>query len=168
MIVRCKLPSISLLVILILSICFVGMHTANAQSIQDDSKLQAANTAVNQAYTALLDAEKAGANVTDLIVRLNDAAGVLAKAENNYRTGSPLVADSQADSVVRIAQQVATSAQDAKQTALVSSQNSFWQLIAFTAMGASIFVLALSLAWRWLKQNYINNLHKARPEVTSQ
>ena len=49
MIIRRKLSSICLLAILTLSICILGMQTANAQTTQTDSKLQAANTAVNQA-----------------------------------------------------------------------------------------------------------------------
>lgn len=167
MTVSCKRWGISLLAILILSMCFVGMHTANAQLTQDDLKLQAANTAVNQAYTGVLNAEKAGANVTDLVVRLNDAASVLAKAENNYRAGDTILAESQADNVIRLSQQLMTSAQNVKQTALVSSQNAFWQMIAFTAIGAAIFVLALSLVWRWLKQRYTKNLYQAKPQAVN-
>ena len=53
MIIRRKLSSICLLAILTLSICILGMQTANAQTTQTDSKLQAANTAVNQAFNAV-------------------------------------------------------------------------------------------------------------------
>jgi hypothetical protein len=63
---------------------------------------------------------------------------------------------------------VTASAQNAKQIALVSSQNAFGQTIAFTSIGASIFVFALSLVWRWFKRRYISSLSEAKPDVVNQ
>ena len=100
MIAHSKLPTASLLAILLLSIFLVGMHPAVAQSTEGNSDLQAANTALGQAFTAVLNAEKAGANVTDLVARINDAANILAEAENNYRTGQPIIAETQAENVI--------------------------------------------------------------------
>ena len=40
---------------------------------QTEVKLQAANTAVVRAFTAVLDAEKVGANITQHLIKLNDA-----------------------------------------------------------------------------------------------
>ena len=57
-----------------------------AQTDQAGSKLQAANDAVNQAFNAVLDAEKAGANVTDLMAQINVAESILTQTENSYRT----------------------------------------------------------------------------------
>jgi hypothetical protein len=153
---------------LALGSCLYSGHYVFAQTDQTASKLQAANTAVEQASNAVLDAEKAGANVTGLLAQLNTAAGILAQAENSYRTGDSNTAAVQADSVLPIAQQVTASAQDAKQTALVSGQNAFWSTIAFTVIGAFVFVLALFLVWRRFKRSYINSLSEAKPEVNSQ
>jgi hypothetical protein len=67
--------------------CLYSGHYVFAQTDQTASKLQAANTAVEETFNAVLDAEKAGANVTGLLAQLNVAAGVLAQAENSFRTG---------------------------------------------------------------------------------
>ncbi len=147
-----KLAGISLLAVLILSICLVSLPTVHSQSTQLVSKLQIANNVVTQANATVMDAEKAGANVTDLIVRLNDVTCVLAKAENNYQTGQFIVADSQLDSTIRLARELTASAQNAKQTALASNLNVSLQTAAFTAIGSSIFILALSMVWLWLKR----------------
>ena len=136
--------------------CLYSEHYVFAQTDQTASKLQAANTAIEQAFNAVLDAEKAGANVTGLLAQLNVAEGDLAQAENSYRTGDFNTAAAQADSVLPIAQEVTTAAQNAKQTAIVSGQNAFWSTIAFTVIGAFVFVLALFLVWRWFKRSYIN------------
>ena len=145
--------------------CLYSGHYVFAQTDQTASKLQAANTAVERAFNAVLDAEKAGANVTGLLAQLNVAAGVLAQAENSFRTGDFNTSAVQADNVLPIAQEVTNSAQDAKQTALVSGQNAFWFTIAFTEIGASVFVLVLFLVWRRFKRGYKKKLLGLKPEV---
>ena len=157
-----------ILLLLSLGSFYLTTSYVNAQTDTTAAKLQAANTAVEQAFNAVLDAEKAGANVTDLLIQLNNAAGILAQAENSYRTGDSNTASAQADSVLPIAQEATTAAQEAKQTALVSGQNAFWSTIAFTVIGAFVFVLALFLVWRRFKRSYIKSLSDAKPEVNSQ
>jgi hypothetical protein len=143
-------------------------HYVFAQTAQVDqtaTKLQAANSAVELAFNAVLDAEKAGANVTSLLSQLNVAASDLAQAENFYRIGDSNAAATQADNALPIAQGVTTAAQNAKQTALVSGQNAFWYTISFTAIGAFVFVLSLFLVWRRFKSGYLKKLPSLKPEV---
>jgi len=148
--------------------CLFGGYNVFAQTDQTASKLQAANSAVGQAFNAVSDAEKAGANVTGLLAQLNVAAGDLAQAEISYRTGDSNTALAQATNVVTVAQEVTTSAQDAKQSALVSSQNGLWLTIAFTVIVGLVFVLVLFWVWRWFKRRYIKSLSDAKPELISQ
>jgi CHASE3 domain sensor protein len=156
-----------LLILLAFSVCFLSGQQAFAQADQATSKLQVANNAVNQAFNAVLDAEKAGANVTDLLAQINIAQSILAQAENSYRTGNNNIATAQADSALPIAQQVTRDAQNAKQTAIVSSQNAFWSTIALTVIGVFVFLLVLFLVWRRFKRNYIERLSEAKPELVS-
>jgi CHASE3 domain sensor protein len=158
---------IILFVILTLSVCFLNVQQATAQTDTTTSKLLAANTAVNQAFNAVLDAEKAGANVTDLLAQLNTAQGILAQADNSYRVGDTNTATTQATSVISIAQQVTLDAQNTNQTAIVSSQNGFWSTIALTVIGVFVFVLVLFLVWRRFRRNYIERLSGAKPELVS-
>ena len=148
--------------------CLYSEHYVFAQTDQTASKLQAANTAVGEAFNAVLAAEKAGANVTGLLVQLNTAEADLAQAENSDRSGDTNAAATQADNVLPIAQEVTTAAQNAQKTASVSRQNAFWSTIAFTVIGVFVFVLVLFLVWRRFKQNYIKRLSEAKPEVNSQ
>ncbi len=163
-----KLLDKILLSTLMLCLCFLSVFPAVAQTDPQASKLQAANTALNQAFNAVFDAEKAGANVTDLLAQINTAQGILAQAENSNRTGDYDTAATQADTVLPIAQQVTLDAQNAKQTAIVSSQNAFWSTITLTAIGVFIFVFVLFLVWRRFKRNYIESLSEAKPEVVEQ
>ena len=142
---RRKLLSITLLAILTLNLCLKVAYPAAAQTDPTASKLQAANNAIQQAFTAVSDAEKAGANVTGLLAQLNTAAGFLAQAENSYRTGDSGTVAAKADSVLPIAQQVTAAAQSATQTATTSGKNAFWETIAFTVIGSVVFVYVLFL-----------------------
>ena len=157
-----------LLIVLVFSVCLLGVQQATAQTDSAASKLQAADTAANQAFNAVLVAEKAGANVTGLLVHLNVAQGILAQAENSYRSGDFSTAATQADSVLPIAQQVTNEAQGAKQSALVSERNGLWSTIALTVVGVFVFVLILFLVWRRFKRNYIERLSEAKPELVEQ
>jgi hypothetical protein len=163
-----KQSIVALLIILALSVCLLSFQQVTAQIDQATSKLQAANDAVNQAFNAVLDAEKAGANATALLNRLNNAENILAMAENSYRTGKSNIAAIQADNALLITKQITTASQNAKQTAILSSQNSFWMTIALTIAGTIIFLETLVLVWLWFKRRYIKNLSEAKPEVVSQ
>jgi CHASE3 domain sensor protein len=163
----CKLLVATLLIFLSVCSCLSGTHYVFAQTDQTASNLQAANSALEQAFNAVLDAEKAGANVTGLLGQLNVAEGDLAQAEISDRVGDCNAAVAQADSVLSIAQKVAALAQDSQQSAIVSGQNAFWSTIVFTVVGAFVFVLALFLVWGWFKRHYIKSLSNAKPRLNS-
>ena len=153
------------MIILAASIYYPSVHQAATQTDQATLKLQAANNAVNQAFIAVLDAEKAGANVNDLMSQLNYALDVLAVAENSYRAGDLNRAGIQAGSVVPIARKVASDAQSAKLTAIVNQQNGFYFSIAFAVLGSGIFILILFYVWVFFKRRYIKSLAELKPEL---
>lgn len=144
-----------------------AQNTAHPQiNIQNvDSKLQAANSAIIQAFNAILDAEESGANVTDLINQLNVGSELLAQANIEYATGNLSSAANNADAVLPIAHEVLVDAQNAKQTISVSGQTTSWSTLALASVGIFSFVLVLFLLWRWLKKKYVTNLYDTKPEV---
>lgn len=164
---RLKLFGIVLLTFFAVS-SFLTMHSVVGQTNPADFKLQAANDAVNKAFNDVLAAEKAGANVTSLLVQLNGADGLLAQAEMNFRNGDLGSASSSADSVVQTAQQVSSEAKAAQTTASVNGLNAFWSAIAFSVVGSVVFVLALLFVWRRFRGSYVKNLSGAKPELTRQ
>ena len=120
--------------LLITSLCFciIPYHQSIKISAQTDNvsiKIQEANTALNVAFNAVLDAERAGANITDLIIQLNFAANNLSQAENNYRIEYYTTAVSQAENVVILTQEIVETAQKAKEDATISVKNAFWSKI---------------------------------------
>ena len=163
----CKVSITVLIVFLTLGAYLYSMPYAVGQTGDAEAKLQAANNTVTYAFNAVLDAERAGANVTDLLVQLNDAAGILAQAENAYRNGDNNTVMNNVDSVLPITQEVTTAAQTAKETASISAQNTLWLTIVLSVIGVFAFVSVLFLVWRRFRRNYVNNLSEAKPEVSS-
>lgn len=136
-----------------------------AQTDQAPSKLQQATTALNQAFNSVWNAEQAGANVTDLLDKLNVAANLLAQAENAYKVGDVNTAVNDADAVPNITVQVTTAALVAKQAAVASDQASLWKAIETCAFAAAVFISILFLVWRRLKRSCISSSAKLTDEA---
>jgi hypothetical protein len=163
----CRLFFAFLALVLIVGSCACGMRCAFAQASQAESRLEAPSSAVDQAFKAVLAAERAGANVTGMLVRLNYAAGLLAQEEIDARNGDPATVANRADSVLSIASEVKSEAVSAKEAAVVAGRNDLWTTFAFSSIGVVVFVLVLFFVWLRLKSNYVKNLVHMKPEVIS-
>jgi hypothetical protein len=139
--------------------------TATPPSDQTTAKLQAAATAVDQSFSAILGAQRAGANVTDLLSQLNYAQSVLASAQNSYRSGDLADAGNQADHVVAVAEQVTSLAQNAEQAALASGESALLITIALTVVGSFVFVVVWFLVWRKFKRRLVEDLPEDESEL---
>lgn len=145
--------------------CIAPFGLVFAQSDLADSQLQAANSAVNLAFDAVLDAETTGGDVMSLLVDFNSASNLLAQAQNSYRSGDFASAVDQAADAISVAEQVTSQAQVAKQTGFIESQNVFWGAIAVSVIGIVIFVLVLSFVWWLFRKNYDYKFSSLKPEV---
>jgi hypothetical protein len=170
-----KLSTLFLLLLVGCTFCFLPAIRAEISSNQQvtvtaenaESKIQAAKLAIEQAFNTVLDSERAGANVTDLVEQLNGASQNCAEARNEFINGNYLAAETAADNAAFTASQVNTAAQNIKQSALNSiiTRNLF--TIAITIFIIVALVLALFLLWKRIKKNYLHDLSNAKPEVNS-
>ena len=159
-----KFLSLNLLIMLTLSFVLAGVGFTTAQT-DDTTQLQAANTAVEQAFNSVSAVEKAGANVTGLLEQLNIATDLLAQAENSYRTGDTSAAANYVDQAVPIAQQVKAQTIAIKNSAISSKQTTFVFTVVFVVISSEVFILSLFFVWRLFKKNYINKMLESKPEV---
>jgi len=156
-----------LLLLLIASPNLFGARFVGAQVDAACSKVQAANYAVNQAFNSVFEAEKAGANITSLLTKLNDATTLLSRAENAYKVGDSAAALNNADGALLVAKQVLVVSPIAKEDALTGAQIAFWSNVALTVVALVVLILALFIVWRFIKRGYIKSLSGAKPEVVS-
>lgn len=160
-----RLLAVALLAFLAFSLYVSSQNCTSAQIDEASKQLQQANTSLNQAFGSVLSAESAGANVTDLLDKLNIAANLLAQAENAYKVGDVNTAVNDADAVPNITAQVTTAALVAKQAAVASDQASLWKAIETGAFAAAVFISILFLVWRRLKRSCINSSVKLTDEA---
>jgi hypothetical protein len=145
-----------------------GANEVKAEATQTPSQLIEADNALKQAFAAVLEAEQAGANVAGLLGRLSDGANLLAQAEMAYRVGDFSGAIDKATGVFASASEVETDAINAKNAALIKSQNDVWSIVAISDVAGFSFILLMFLIWIWFKKNYIKKLRNSKPEVTQQ
>lgn len=133
----------------------------------DDASVSVGNAdaAVRQAFNATLDAERAGANVSGLIVRLNEAGTVLGEAEIALGNGNSSEAASEASQCVGIAESVRSDAGALKASALDEAQTVFRTYFIFSVVSVAVFVVALVLVWRRFKRGHVEKMLGMRPEV---
>ena len=130
------------------------------------SGLGAADVAVRQAFDATLEAERAGANVSGLIVRLNEAGAVLVEAEIALGDRNSSEALNKAGQCVGIADNIKSEADALKTSALSGAQRVFWTYFTFSVGGIAVFVSVLALGWRRLKRGQVEKILGMKPEVT--
>ena len=129
------------------------------------SNVGEADVAVRQAFNAALEAEKAGANVSGLIVRLNAAGSVLVEAEIALGNGNSSEAVSKAGQCIGIAENIKSDADVLRVSALDEAQTVFWTYLAFSVVGVAVFVVVLVLVWRRFKRGHVEKMLAMRPEV---
>jgi hypothetical protein len=153
------------LIFLALNSCLCSEHFVFAQTDQSATSLQAAESALGQAFNSVLDAEKAGGNVSQLLVKLNTAGALLAEAQNAYTSGKTSDVTSITANVIQIADQVNGTAVSLRDVSLVNSQNSFSLTLIFSVFGAVAFSISLLFVWRRFKRAFIKKLLGSKPEV---
>jgi hypothetical protein len=131
----------------------------------ETTSIQAANSSINQAFTNVLAAEKAGGNVTQLLARLSSAGELLAEADNAYRSGNLANVTSEAENAGLIADQVNSDAISLQNASISRSQNNFLLTLIFSVDGVFVFVVVLFLVWRRVKRGYMKRLRGLKPEV---
>jgi hypothetical protein len=140
--------------------CFVvrGVDDA-AASVAD------ADVAVRRAFNAALAAERAGANVSGLLLRLDDAGAVLGEAEVALSNGNLSDAADKANTCISMAQSVVSDAGALRTWALAGARTWWWTYLTFSVVGVGVFVVVLAVVWWRFKRGYVGNVLGLKPEA---
>jgi len=148
--------------------CLLSCTLLSVRGADDvSSSVADADVAVRQAFNATLDAEKAGANVSGLLVSLNDAGGLLGEAEIALSNGNSSEASSDASQCISIAQSVQSDADALKASALNNARSVFWDSLIFSFVSIALFAAVLVFVWRRFKSGYHKKVLGMKPEVAS-
>lgn len=151
--------------VVVLSIIISIFSNSPYASCSEIEKIDTAETSIREAFKVVMEAEKAGANVTRLLSDLQYAGNLLEEAENHYQNGDINQSTTIANEVILEAGEIAGEAASLESSVIVDSLNIFWVTFAFSMVGGLVFVLVLILVWFWFKARYMKRLLKAKPEV---
>jgi hypothetical protein len=133
------------------------------EAMNETVNIEAADASINQAFTNILAAEKAGGNVTQLLIKLNTAGTLLAEAENYYKAGYLINVTSVADNARLIANQVNSDALGLRNLSISQSQNNSLFTIVFSIMSTIAFIVVMFLIWRGYKRVSYRKLLNSKP-----
>jgi hypothetical protein len=155
-------------VLLILLLFPTIFSSCEASESNSTLLIEKTDAAIKTAFNEVLDAEAAGANVTDMMVVLNQAAALLAQAENTIENSNPTVLEGNLSGIqvaYERAENVQPIARNAKVQALRSSQSSLLSAAVLSLIVAISFVVILSILWLRFKESYKDKLLLKKPEV---
>jgi len=131
------------------------------------SAIASAESAMGLAYDAVLEAEKAGANVSGLLDALNEGAEALSKAYISNRVGNFDNAIYFADLCGDLIGGVEAEANELRDAAAVDRN----QRLLLTSFGSVLAVVCIFcggfFGWRFFKSRYHRRALKMKPEVAS-
>ena len=133
---------------------FVSVTVAESGEDEAALALAGAEGAVVSAYQAVLGAEGAGANVSDLLVRLNEAGGFLARARMAYSVED---FDSALDFAVQSQEKLngfVVEADALRGAAMQEHYLDFLVNVVGSIMGAVAVVCVGFVSWFFLKRKY--------------
>jgi len=151
-----KFSFVLLMLLVFASQCYVSVTIAQVSESEASSALTTAEGAVDSAYQAVLRAEEAGANVSGLLVQLNDAGEFLAEARMAYKAGDFGGAVHFADLSRGIGEEVMNEARELKDLTTTESMQRMWFTMTGSILGVACIVFGSFFSWRFFKRRYFN------------
>jgi hypothetical protein len=124
-----------------------------------------AENVLASAYGIVLEAEQAGANVSSLMVQLNDAGEFLAKARVEFRLGNFDDAIVSANHCSEVGESVKKEADDLRVEVYGSRVMDSWLTVAGSLVGVVLVVFGSFWSWRVFKRRYYREVLRVKPEV---
>lgn len=150
-----------------LVLILVSMLCCSAYAYISDeasSKIAEADAAIRQAFVAVSDADKAGANVSSLAFTLNEAGGLLADANTAFRIGDYGNASSLAEQSISLVNGLVQEAGSFKTMAESEKLSSLIWTTALASIGLSMLFVASLFGWRLIKSRRFKNVLEMKPE----
>lgn len=127
-------------------------------------KIDQGEEVLASAYESVLEAEQAGADVSSLLARLNDAGENLAEAHMSYKLGDFDGAVHSADLSSEIGEEVRSEAYELKNKAYGSRVTDLVIRVIGSTFGVMVVFFASFFGWRVFKRRYYRRNSKKNPK----
>jgi hypothetical protein len=160
---KTRLAGILILTFILHSALMFSAHGIHYQEV--NATISEAEQALATGFEAALDAEEAGANVSSLLVKLNEGGAYFSAARMAFEDGNFSEADRLSGLSYSISVQVESDAQILKAEAINAAFNRFRLYLTSSAVAMVIVVVATFFGYRLLKKRYFKRLLDMKPEV---
>ena len=131
------------------------------------SAIHEADNLLQQAFVAVSEAKRSGANISGLLIKLDSAGNFLAEAQICYRNGDFEGAVYSANLSVQSVEGLVEEAEQLKALATAEYRQRSFQTMATSSLAVVAIVLGCAVVWRLFKQRYFEKVLKMKPEVGS-
>jgi len=145
--------------------CLIAPCTCTASGSEVQAALSKAEVAAGSAYRSVVEAETAGANVADLLLRLNDSLSMLAKAQVQYRVGNLDQALSLANQCSDSLSGIEAEASIVKEAAGANGSQRILISASFSASAVAAVLVSCFFGWVLFKRRFLRKVMGMKPEV---
>ena len=139
------------------------MSSGDAQVAQ--AAINSAESRMSSVYKSVLAAEKEGANVSSLLVKLNTSAALLSMAQMQNRTGNFIEAELFADQCYNFLDGIETEAASVRDNAILERNQRMLVSSIGSAVGICAVLIASIVGWHYFKARYSREVLEMKPEV---
>jgi len=145
--------------------CLIVSRVSAISSDEVQDAISKAESRISLAYESTLEAEKAGADISGLLLRLNNGSTLLSKAQMQYRIGNFSEAVNLANQCFDSLNEIEIEADKLRDRAIVERKQEM--LISAVGSGLSIGVVVYAgiFGWRFFKDRYYKRVLRMKPEV---
>ena len=155
---------VSLVLFAFSSLAMTGVCALVSES-EAELRIGEAEMAVSSAYVAVLEAERSGANVSVLLIKLNSGGEFLAEARMSYRNGDFGSVVYYADLSVQSVGGLVEEAEGLRALSIDEFKERSFQTVTASSLAVVLIVLGCFVGWRFFKRRYFEKVLRMKPEV---
>ena len=145
---------------------FPGVPQVLGYEAEAVSRISQAEDSIKAAYLSVLEAERAGGDVSELVVRLNDVLGYFSGAERALEAGEYDPAVFLAEKVIEGSNVVLSDGTRLRSSAELHGEIVFRNQVVLSFLVVCFTVMFGFLGWGFFKGYYVRRLMGLRPEVS--
>jgi hypothetical protein len=160
----CRRISVSVLYMLFLSSC-IFRSSAESSEAEAHAVLDNVGALLDKTYLAISEAETAGANITQLKVKINHAGDLLAIAYTRLGTGN---SNEAVDFALQANESLEGIDQEVSELTIAAREGGshrFQWAVLESSIAVSLAVFIVLTGWIYFKKNYVKRVLKMKPEV---
>ena len=164
-----SLRTVIVLYVLLSLVSWVSVSSIQASNVEDGalSAIERGELAMTVAYEAVLEAERAGANVTSLLSKLNEGAEALSEAHMSNRVGNFDDVTYFANLCYDLVASIEAEANMLRDAAVVERPQRLFLTSLSSAVAAVCILFGGFFGWRFFKNRYYQRISQMKPEVVN-